>query len=260
MNRNAMSDRDIFWEILFYLEELKAPKLLSEFLSSKDIKKNDFFIFFEQSHFFGLVLTMKDEGHDHVIFPLSWHKDYGDIVLENCEYQELARDIQVCIETHRLCYFEFNDGSHMEVYPWRILLLENRLIVIAEDIVTKRLLTIEVGEVKDIELRGSDYRSLFSRLEVEDFIHAMRAVDGSDERLIIKIKEGQEIKMPSNLIFLGNPYTTTNQYGDIIWAASVEKSVYLYEWLYSIREKMEILDPSGIKNEFNDFCDTKKIA
>jgi hypothetical protein len=260
MNNDTTLEREIFWNILFQLEELKKPMKLSEFLSEREIRQDDFFIFLEQSHFFGLVLNMKNDREDHILFPLSWHREFGDAFIEKSEHKEMAAEIQNCIETNRFCHMKFLDQSEKEIFPWRVIFFENTLSVVGEDIRTKQLITIEIDQVDDIEVRGSEYQSLFSRLEVEDFINAMRAVAGSDERLVLKIQCGEDISMPSDLIFLGNPYTTTNQYGDIIWAASVETSIYLFEWLYSIRDKITILDPSSIKNEFDDFCDERKAA
>lgn len=260
MTKNTTSEREIFWTTLFVMEEMKSPMKLDDFLSEKEIKRSDFFIFLEQAHIFGLGLNIKSDDGDFVLFPLSWHKEFGDTFIEKSEYRELVQDLQNCIETDRTCEVSFVDNSKLTLKPWRILFFENNLSVIAEDIHTKRLLTIEIDQVDDLEVQGDDYNSLFSRLEVEDFINAMRLVAGSDERLVIKIQYGAEIKMPSELIFLGNPYTTTNQYGDIIWAASVERSIYLYEWLYSIREKIIILDPSSIKDEFTNFCIERQAA
>lgn len=252
--------REEFWEFLFQLEALKRPVKLDKFLKEQKIEKGTFFTFIEQAHLYGLTLNLETDGKEYTLFPLSWHREFGDVLLEKSEYRELVTDLQNCIETGRTCLIKFLDNSEMEVYPWRNLFFESNLSVIVEDVKTKRLITIEIEQVLDLEVRGDGYRSMFSRLEVEGFINSMRMVAGSDERLIIKIQCGAEIKMPSELIFLGNPYTTTNQYGDIIWAASVEKSGYLFEWLYSIRDKIDILDPSSIKSEFERFCDTRTAA
>ncbi len=260
MTNNCAEVSDVFWNTLFHLEELRVPTKLSEFLSEHEIEKDTFFIFLEQAHYFGLTVNLQEEGEGYKILPLSWHKEFGDLIIQKSFYRELAADLQNCIETSRCCSLTYKNDSQMEILPWRLLFLDNSLTLIGEDVKTKRLLTIEIDEISEMEVRGSDYRSFFSRLEVEDFINAMRLVAGSDERLVIKIQYGSEISMPSELIFLGNPYTTTNQYGDVIWAASVEKSDYLYEWLFSIRDKIDILDPTSIKDEFEYFCNMRNAA
>lgn len=255
MIKNCIESSDSFWSILFLLEELRAPISLTGFLEKYELSKDQFFVFMELGHSYGLVVNIKEEDSGAVLFPLSWHKEFEDLVVQKTFYKEIASDLQACIESSKTCMLKFKSDLTMELLPWRLLFFENNLVLIAEEIKSKRLLTIEVIEIEEMEMRGSDYQSPFSRLEVEDFITAMRLVDGSDERLVIKIHYGNEINMPSEYIFLGNPYTTTNQYGDIIWAATVERSKHLYEWLYSIREKIDILDPSSIKKEFEHFCD-----
>lgn len=260
MINNSTQANETFWSILFHLEELKGPIELSSFLEKYELTRDQFLIFLEQSQSYGLSVTLKEDDKGHIIFPLSWHKEFEEILTQKSFYKEIASDLQRCIENHKNCYLTFNSSLEMEVFPWRLLFFENNLVLVAEELKTKRLLTIDVSEISEMEIRGNDYHSLFSRLEVEDFINAMRLVDGSDERLVIKIHYGNEIAMPSDYIFLGNPYTTTNQYGDIIWAATVERSNYLYEWLYSIKEKIDILDPSSIKDGFDDYCQSRKAA
>ncbi len=261
MSENAASNCDDFWKILFYLEELKSPLKLVDFLGNNEISKDQFYLFIEKATSYGLTLNFDEKDHDSfVISPLVWHKDFGDILLENSQYKELANDIQVAVTNSRTVNLEFVDNSKMTVFPWRILFMNESLGIIGEDIESKKIVSIELNQVHDIELLGDDYVSMYARLEIEEFIHAMRVVEGSDERLVLKIHHGKSISMPSDLLFLGHPYTTTNQYGDIIWAASVEKSQYLFEWLYSIKENVEILDPSVIISEFNDFVVNFKKA
>lgn len=257
MVRNCIESSDTFWSILFHLEDLKAPMSLTNFLEKYELSKDQFFIFLELSHSYGLVVNIKEEEQGAILFPLSWHKEFEDFVIQKTFYKEMVGDLQNCIENTKTCMLKFKSDLEMELLPWRLLFFENNLVLIAEEIKTKRLLTIEVVEIVEMEIRRSDYHSPFSRFEVEDFVNAMRLVDGSDERLVIKIHYGAEISMPSDYIFLGNPYTTTNQYGDIIWAATVEPSDPLYEWLFAIKDNVDILDPSSIKNEFEKFCENK---
>ena len=261
MNENAALIRDDFWKILFFLEELKSPIKLVNFLEQNDITKDEFYLFIEKANAYGLTLNFDESEHESfVISPLVWHKDFGDILLENSDFKELAKDIQIAVNNSRTVNLEFIDQSQMTVFPWRVLFMNNSLGIIGEDIESKKIVSIELSQVRDIELLGDDYVSMYARLEIEEFIHAMRVVEGSDERIVLKIHHGKSISMPSELMFLGHPYTTTNQYGDIIWAASVEKSQYLFEWLYSIKDCVEILDPTVIISEFQEFVSQNKKA
>ena len=146
-------EREIFWKILFHLEDLKAPVKLDFFLKKNELTRSEFFIFTEYAHSYGLSLNQKSEEGDHTLLPLSWHREFGDTFTEKSEYKELVKDIQNCVETQRVCKVKFADQSEMEVFPWRILFFENNLSVIAEDINTKRLITIELEEVEELLIR-----------------------------------------------------------------------------------------------------------
>ncbi len=261
MSINTAHKRDDFWTILFQLEELKNAIRLTDFLETNNITKDTFFLFLEKANSYGLTLNIdENEGENFVLSPLIWHKDFGDVLLEANEFRELAKDFQIAVESGRIIRCVFLDNSSMEILPWRVLFMNESIGVIGEDTESKKILSIELSQIKDIEVQDDAYKSMYARLEIEEFIHAMRVVEGSDERLILKIKHGKSIAMPSDLMFLGHPYTTTNQYGDVIWAASVERSIYLMEWLYSNRDNIEILDPSSIVEEFNEFCTSEKKA
>ena len=249
-----------FWSILFHLEEVRSPMNLIKFLNKNDISKDEFYLFYEKSHFYGLAVDLRPKESAFLLMPLSWRSDYGDILLENNDHRELIKEVQSASKNARVCEFKFLDHSKKKVRPWRVVLSENLYKIISEDVVTKQLITIDMNEVDDIEFQEFEYSSMYSRFEIEEYINAIRHIDGSDQRLVIKLDHGFELPEISNLIFLGHPYSTTNQYGEIIWAASVEKSLYLFDWLYSMKDKIEILDPSCIKEEFEEFCQKRKNA
>ena len=56
---------------------------------------------------------------------------------------------------------------------------------------------------------------------------------------------------------MADPYITTNMDGHVIWAASVEVSDELFEWLYELGDKVEILDPTSIKETYLQFLQSK---
>ncbi|MFG1483245.1 WYL domain-containing protein [Halobacteriovorax sp. HFRX-2_2] len=256
---SSMEDQN-FWNILFNLEEIRKPISLVSFLRKNHINRDEFYMFYEKSHFYGLSIDLRPKDDEFLLMPLSWRRDYGDILLENTSHRELIKDIQAACKDGRVCEFTFLDHSKKKVRPWRVVLSQNLYKVISEDVVTKKLITIDMNEVDDIEFQDFDYASMYSRFEIEEYINALRHIDGSDQRLVLKLNYGFELTPISNLIFLGHPYSTTNQYGEIIWAASVEKSLYLFDWLYSMRDQIEILEPSCIKEEFEEFCQKRRNA
>ena len=84
-------------------------------------------------------------------------------------------------------------------------------------------------------------------------IVAIRAVSGREERLVLKINQEVPVDLNPSYQFLGHPYMTANADGDFIWAASVEVSSELYDWLISLGDSVEILDPQGLKSEFEKY-------
>ena len=42
--------------------------------------------------------------------------------------------------------------------------------------------------------------------------------------------------------------------GDLIWGASVEVSADLFDWLLTIKDQIEILDPQSVREQFELFC------
>ena len=49
----------------------------------------------------------------------------------------------------------------------------------------------------------------------------------------------------------------TNAEGEHIWAASVEPSDEIFQWVYELGADVEILDPSAFKKEFLNYCEAK---
>lgn len=165
------------------------------------------------------------------------------------------------LEKHLLSRFpisvELEDKS-IGVFIHRLVFLEGKLCVIGEDINERCLVYFSVASVKNLEeTQENSYVETYSSQEVDDFIEAMRNLVDSEKRLVLKIPPGGHIDLNPTHQFLGRPYITSNMEGDIIWAASIEPSNDLYEWLLSIKDQVEILDPISVKREFLEFCQRK---
>lgn len=147
------------------------------------------------------------------------------------------------------------DGRSFDFYPHKIVYLDGGLSIIGEDTKDRSLLTFYVESVDSLEVdTEAEYRANFTPHEVYDFIAAIRAVSGVEERLVLKIVGESELDFKPPFIYLGNPYITENPEGERIWAANVETSPELYEWLYQMRASIQILDPIHMANEFEDYC------
>lgn len=177
-------------------------------------------------------------------------------VLKNIKSGEenVVNKIENCLNGGYLLQLSLSGERSLEVFPHKIVYLESDLTIIGEETTDRCLISLKISDVIDININiANTYSANFSSLEIDDFIYAMRAVAGNEERLVLKIKADHDIELQPPYHFLGNPYVTSNMEGDIIWAASVEVSDDLFEWLASIKDQVEILDPEYMKTEFDEF-------
>ena len=123
------------------------------------------------------------------------------------------------------------------------------------------MLAINVNEILSLSFHEDiNYELNFSPIEIEDFISAFRSVASNEERLVMKILTPESVDLNPPYHFLGNPYITSSADGDLIWAASVEVSDELYDWLGEIHEYVEIVDPEGVKMGLEEYIkQTTKI-
>ncbi len=146
------------------------------------------------------------------------------------------------------------DNKIFEVYPHKLIMLEGELTLIGEETIDRCLISYTMDEITKIKLNSiNDYVPNYSRMEVDEFVMAIRAVSGREERLVLKIDQDQPVNLNPAYQFMGHPYMTANAEGDFIWAASVEVSSELYDWLMSMGSKVEILDPVEVRNEFEKY-------
>jgi hypothetical protein len=83
-----------------------------------------------------------------------------------------------------------------------------------------------------------------------------------ETRLVLKIHHPGSVNLFPDHHFLGKPAMVTNGNGDLIWAAYVEPCEALFDWVASLGEDVEILDPTNFKEEFLSYCEEKlrKVA
>lgn len=172
------------------------------------------------------------------------HKKFVDIIDDSFKTQGL-----VLLEI---------DGKKFEVFPHKLIMLEGELSIIGEEAIDRCLISYTLSEVTEVKANSiNDYIPNYSRLEVDEFVMAIRAVSGREERLVLKIDQNEAVDLNPAYQFLGHPYMTANADGDFIWAASVEVSSELYDWLISMDNKIEILDPVDLKSEFEKYREIK---
>jgi hypothetical protein len=155
-----------------------------------------------------------------------------------------------------------NECKDYFIYPCRVLHLEGKLSVVAEDSHDHCLTIISLSEVHTMELTDAGSGPRVTPFEVEEFISAVRAMNEKETRLILKIHDPESVNLFPDHQFLGKPCMVTNPNGDLIWAAYVEPCEALFEWLITLGKKVEILDPTKFRQEFLGYCEDKirKIA
>ena len=165
--------------------------------------------------------------------------------------------IENAIRTQKVIFLNLVGDKLISVYPHRLIDLDGKLTVIAEEVSERCLVYFPFNEIKAVTFdytEESKYIANFGKMEINDFINAMRVIIGSESRLVLKIfNEKLDLESFPKTIFMENPYITTNLKGERIWASTVEKSDALFDWLYSIGHSIEILDPQDIKNEYIEF-------
>lgn len=150
-------------------------------------------------------------------------------------------------------------NDQFDVFPLKLTILEGGLSLIAEEISEKTLVFFPLNKIDHISFSLEDYQKpIHGHYEVEEFIESIRFINGNEIRLVLKILEPEKASELVPLYhYLRKPYVISNPRGELIWAASVEETEDLFEWLSNLKSKVEILDPISFKRNFLDFCEKK---
>jgi hypothetical protein len=215
------------------------------------------------------LASMENQYADHDIFqPLGLLEKLTEQskprVLEDGEVlpvNEVAAFIEESILDEKCVNVQIENRT-MTIYPRKIVFLDGELAIVAEGLHDKCLLNLAIKDIKTIHEDESEWKPIFSKLEVDDFIVGLRLISGSEVRLVLKVFSYEKFDSAIKHQFLGNPCMITNPQGEIIWAASIEPSNEIFEWLQELGTDVEIMDPMSFKKEFLKYCETKlkKIA
>lgn len=176
------------------------------------------------------------------------------------EQGKIVEEIEKAFHAKLLLEFKLSSGNYVELYPHRMVYFEGQLNLIGEETGDRCLVYFPIKDIETLESKlNVDYIPNFSRLEIHDFISAIRTVSGNEERLVLKISDPDDLNLDRAHHFITNPYVTSNSQGEVIWAANVEACDNLFEWLYSIENFIEILDPSSLKQDFEEFKAMKEV-
>jgi len=146
-----------------------------------------------------------------------------------------------------------NNGT-VNIFPHRLVHLEGKLRLVGEDTNDHSLITLDIDLIESVMPSIVDYKINYTLIEVNEFISGFREVSGNEVRLILKITgSGENLDLSPSYHFLADPYITTNSSGETIWAASIEPCEDLIAWLADLDECVEILDPTEIRDQVEEY-------
>lgn len=174
------------------------------------------------------------------------------------EFENLKKKID-----HVVCYqkpinLHFFNSKACQVFPHRLVYLDGILCVVGESLKDKTLVYFGLEDIKNVEVIELAYEANLSQIEINEFISHLRLINGKEERLVLKIYSQYETDLLPSHHYLGNPFVTSNVDGDMIWAATLEMCEDIYQWLYLMKDRVEVLDPGHVAREFAQYCELKK--
>lgn len=149
--------------------------------------------------------------------------------------------------------------EHLKAKPYKLMRLDGELTIIAEDIMSAECIHIPLRQVSYVEEHSESSQSIISKLEFEDYIHSLRAIKETEIRLILKIDRSIEWEKAIDYEHFGNPCVIKKGKGHIIWAASVEPSEDIFEWIRNMGPGVEIIDPSAFKRIYLRYCEDRLL-
>jgi hypothetical protein len=186
------------------------------------------------------------------------YKKSDDLKVPSIEFENLKKKIDYDICYRKTINIHFFNNKECMVYPHRLVFLDGILCMVGESTQDKTLVYFGLEDIKDVEAFDQTYDPNLSQIEVNEFIYNLRTINGKEERLVLKVYSQYEADLLPSYHFLGSPFVTSNSEGDMIWAATVEMCDDIFQWLYSMRDRAEILDPAHVRKEFSHFCELKK--
>lgn len=180
----------------------------------------------------------------------------------NDEAEKNILCLEECILKHELVGVEDQQGVSHIVIPCKLVHLEGRMNLIAEETQGHGLIALPVAEMKRMKPMGEHLSPRSISFEVTDFVRALREMGENEVRLILKIKDPGSFAPTPHYEFLRNTTIITNPEGEMIWASYVEPSHELFSWLMEMGPQVEILDPPSFMQDYAAYREEKsrKVA
>lgn len=206
---------------------------------------------FRQHPAYPVYLQLRQKGLElsgRTNIQLADEADHSQYKIAQVEEALLSRDTLLV---------ECRSGKLWSLIPCKLTFLEGEMTLIAEETHDHGLMSLSLEEMRNIKRAGKVKEARAGVHEVADFIRALRAMAETETRLVLKIKHPDEFSLMPDYQFLGKPVLVTNAEGDLIWAAWVEPSDELFEWLSTMEEHAEILEPSEMLLDYAAYCEEK---
>lgn len=183
------------------------------------------------------------------------------VMNQNNPLQQILIFLEESIIERKSIQLQVGD-DHLKLFPLKIVYFDGGLNLIAESICDQSLMNFKLSEIDSSFEENGQYLPLHTDGEIEQFISSLRAMQEKVIRLVLKIYSHEDFGINLSQIYFHNPCLFTNPEGDYIWAATLEPSPEVFEWLCDLGTYVEILDPVSFKREFIKYCEDKlkKIA
>lgn len=171
------------------------------------------------------------------------------------------RDLQAFIEDK--VSIQLGIGEKLKVvYPRKLMVLDSELTLIGENTEESSLESLPINHIDSYKPVEKNWEQIYSDVEIDDFVSSLRLISDSCLRLVLKIYGPENFHVDLKTQFIEKPCLFTNLKGESIWAATVEPGEEIFEWLLSMGNNIEILDPMDFKKKFLEYCEShlKKIA
>ncbi|MGZ3809753.1 MAG: hypothetical protein ACXVCE_16845 [Bacteriovorax sp.] len=185
------------------------------------------------------------------------YRKAADVTMKRSEFENLKKKIDYDISYKRPIRIHFFNSKECVIFPHRLVFLDGTLCVVGESTNDKVLVFFGLEDIKSVEEFSIAYGPNLSQIEVNEFICHLRLINGKEERLVLKVYSQYEADLLPSYHFLGNPFVTSNAEGDMIWAATIEMCDDVFQWLYTMKDRAEVLDPGHIRKEFAHYCELK---
>jgi len=256
-----------FLKFVEVLESVEVQMPWDKFLEATELTLENAKVFIQMLNQEGAKIKFDDQNIYSSSFKFEIHIAINLIKKsESCSYhnefgiEKITNRIDRSILEKRKIQIEFKNQNKIELHPLRLVYIDGELSVIGECLQERILNYFPLKDFLSVTLTDQFFNSEHSPIVVNEFIQSLRVVNGQEERIILKVYAQDQVNLLPEHHYLGNPFVTSNGEGDLIWAADLELCDDLFNWLFSIKDKVEILDPGHIRKEFSLYCQNKKAS